>query len=372
MRIAFIGIKGLPGTFSGVETHVHELGTRLIDRGHDVTAYVRSHYTPKDVHEDEGIKLIHRPTIPSKHLDASVHSFTSALHAIGRDYDIVHFHCIGPAAFAPLARLSKSRIVTTVHRFDYESGKWGWFAKSCLRMAERVALKSSHGSIAVAPFISAHYAEQGYSVKYIPNGVPLPEGNLGSDGIRPLGLEPNEYYLFLGRLVPEKQPDWSIRAFLESCKTPGRKLVITGGSSATDRYVDTLNELAGSDSDRVQLTGPIYGQQKEELMANCRAFLLPSRLEGLPITLLEAMSHSRPCLVGDIPPHLDVITEGKNGFLHDHKDLASLCDRFATLDTMSDSDLLDVGRQARFTVERNYDWEDVIDSVEEMYASVVK
>ncbi len=371
MRIAFIGIKGLPGTFSGVETHVHELGSRLVKRGHDVTAYVRAHYTPRDVHDDEGIKLLHRPTIASKHLDASVHSFTSALHTIGRNYDIVHFHCIGPAAFAPLARLSGSRIVTTVHRFDYLSGKWGWFAKTSLKLAERIALKSSHGAIAVAPFLSEHYKTQGYPVQYIPNGVPMPERQLGSDRIHSLGIEANEYYLFLGRLVPEKQPDWCIRAFLDACKNSGRKLVITGGSSATDDYVDTLKELASQDPDRIKITGPIYGEQKEELMANCRAFLLPSRLEGLPITLLEAMSHGRPCLVGDIPPHLDVIAEGENGFLHDHTQISSLQDKLATLDEMSTDKLAGIGARARATVERDYDWEDVIDSVEALYQSVV-
>ena len=133
MRIAFIGIKGLPGTFSGVETHVHELGARLVQRGHDVSAYVRPHYTPREIKEDDGIKLIHRPTVPSKHLDASVHSFISALDTIGKKYDIVHFHAIGPGAFAPIARLSRSRVVTTIHRFDYLSGKWGRFAKTCLQ-----------------------------------------------------------------------------------------------------------------------------------------------------------------------------------------------------------------------------------------------
>lgn len=239
-------------------------------------------------------------------------------------------------------------------------------------MAERVALRSSHGSIAVAPFISAHYKEQGYSAKYIPNGVPLPASDIGFDSIRSLGLQPDEYYLFLGRLVPEKQPDGSIRAFLDACKNTGRKLVITGGSSAIDSYVETLNEMASRDSQRIQLTCPIYGQQKEELMANCRAFLLPSRLEGLPITLLEAMSHSRPCLVGDIPPHRDVISEGENGFLHDHTDFDSLCERFAAVDKMDTSALSEVGRRARKTVEKNYDWEDAINSVEELYQGVMK
>ena len=151
MRIAFIGIKGLPGTFSGVETHVHELGTRLVQRGHEVSAYVRPHYTPRHIHDDDGIKLVHRPTIPTKHLDASVHSFVCALDTIFSKYDIVHFHAIGPGAFAPFARLSRAKIVTTVHRFDYLSGKWGWFARNCLQAAERTCLMREVDEEGAAP-----------------------------------------------------------------------------------------------------------------------------------------------------------------------------------------------------------------------------
>src|SRR5262245_51376475 len=136
MRIAYIGLKGLPGTFSGIETHVHELGSRLAKRGHDVVAYVRPQYTPRNIHNDDGIRLLHLPTIASKHLDATVHSFLAAMHTLSTDYDIVHFHTIGPGCFAPLSRLSGAKVVTTIHRFDYLSGKWGWFARSCLRMAE--------------------------------------------------------------------------------------------------------------------------------------------------------------------------------------------------------------------------------------------
>jgi glycosyltransferase involved in cell wall biosynthesis len=369
MRIAFIGIKGLPGTFSGVETHVHELGTRLVQRGHEVHAYVRPHYTPRHVHDDDGIKLIHRPTIPSKHLDASVHSFISALDTIFKKYDIVHFHAIGPGAFAPIARLSRSKVVTTIHRFDYLSGKWGWFARTCLQAAERTCLTASHRTIVVAPFLREHYKTLGFDTQYIPNGVPIPEPGIGSGEIEKLGLRPNEYYLFLGRLVPEKRPDWTIRAFLDKCKNSARKLVITGGSSATDRYIEDLKTLAKPAGDRILFTGPIYGEAKEQLLANTRAFLLASALEGLPITLLEAMSHQRPCLVSSIPPHLDVINDRENGFLHDEDSFDSLCERMQELENTDAETLSAIGQQAQKTVAVGYDWNDIIDQTEECYKS---
>src|SRR5690606_387919 len=175
---------------------------------------------------------------------------------------------------------------------------------------------------------------------------------------------------FLGRLVPEKRPDWAIRAFLESCSDTG-KLVIAGGSSATERYVEELKELAAPAGDRVMFTGAVYGQLKEELLGNARAFLLPSALEGLPITLLEAMSYGRPCLVSDIPPHKDVIVDGRNGFLHDADSFASLSARLGQLPGMDSSHLAEVGAAARRTVAENYDWEDVVDSIEKCYEATL-
>lgn len=370
MRIAFIGVKGLPGTFSGIETHVHELGTRLARRGHEVFAYVRPHYTPRHVKEDVGIRLIHLPTIPSKHLDATVHSFLAALHTLRMRFDIVHFHAIGPASFGLLARLSQARVVTTIHRFDYLSGKWGWFARSCLQMAERVSLNVSHRTIVIAPWLQAHYRSRGYEVEYIPNGVTLPETEIGTEEVEKLGLVPNDYLLFLGRLVPEKRPDWAIRAFIDSSRGP-TKLVIAGGSSATDEYVRHLEELAVPAGDRVLFTGPVYDQTKEQLLGNAKAFLLPSALEGLPITLLEAMSHGRPCLVSDIPPHRDVVIDGENGFLHDERSFDHLCERLGQVLGTPATVLSQIGQSARQLVEKDYNWEDIVDSTERLYESAL-
>jgi glycosyltransferase involved in cell wall biosynthesis len=369
MRIAYIGLKGLPGTFSGIETHVHELGTRLVRRGHEVTAYVRPQYTPRHVQSDAGIRLMHLPTIRTKHLDATVHSFLAALHARSMKYDIIHFHTIGPGCFAPLSRLCQAGVVITIHRFDYLSGKWKWFARSCLQLAEQISLRVPHATIVVAPFLQAHYQTQGHRTAYIPNGVPLPPLGTGMTRLREFGLEPNQYILFLGRLVPEKRPDWAIRAFQE-VSGGAMRLVIAGGSSATDQYVRDLKELAETTLDRIIFTDAVYGQVKAELLANTRLFILPSALEGLPITLLEAMSYGKPCLVSDIPPHRDIIHDGKNGFLHRAADYPHLCERLShTLDVVP-SDLVSLGEAARETVADGYDWEAVVDQVEHLYERV--
>jgi glycosyltransferase involved in cell wall biosynthesis len=370
MRIAYIGLKGLPGTFSGVETHVHELGTRLVKRGHEVVAYVRPQYTPRHIRNDEGIRLLHLPTIASKHLDATVHSFLAALHTITKEYDIVHFHTIGPSCFSPLTRLSGAKVVTTIHRFDYLSGKWGAFARVCLQTAEQISLRVPHATIVVAPFLQEHYQRKGHPVEHITNGVTLPPPGIGSCHIRELGLTPNNYFLFLGRLTPEKRPDWAIRAFHQT-DNAGFKLVIAGGSSATDEYVCELKTLAAPAGDGIIFTGPVYGSLKDELLANARAFVLPSRLEGLPITLLEAMSHARPCIASDIPPHVGVIQDGVNGFLHRADDWEHLRQRVTDIIRTEAHDLAKIGEAARATVAEEYDWEGITDQIERLYGRVL-
>ncbi len=211
----------------------------------------------------------------------------------------------------------------------------------------------------------------GFDTQYIPNGVPMPAADIGTDKIEKLGLKPNQYYLFLGRLVPEKRPDWAIRAFLASCTDSAIKLVITGAASATERYVENLKKLADPAGDRILFTGAIYGEGKEQLLGHARAFLLPSALEGLPITLLEAMSHQRPCLVSSIPPHVDVIDDGKDGFLHDEDSFESLCEKMLELESIDDDALAAVGKAALSTVAEGYDWDDIIDETESCYVAAL-
>lgn len=312
LRIAMIGSRGVPATFGGVEHHVEELGARLAARGHEVTVYCRNGYGDGDgdagqdrVAEYRGMRLRHLPTVSSKHLDAIAHSGLATMAALAEHHDVVHYHALGPGLVAPLPRaLSRARVVLTVHGLDDERAKWSRPAQAVLRTAQWMSAHVPNATIAVSRALADHYATRHHrSAVYIPNGV-APAVRVGPEPLERFGLEPGGYVLFVGRLVPEKAPDLLIRAFRRM--HPGLKLAVAGGSSHTDGYVADLQRLAARDR-RVVLTGYAYGPVLEALYTHCAAFVLPSALEGLPLTLLEAASYGVPVVASDIPPHLEVL-----------------------------------------------------------------
>lgn len=313
LRIAMIGQRGVPATFGGIERHVEELGARLAARGHEVTVYCRTNYTEDRPSTYRGMLLRHLPTAPTKHLDAITHSILSTTVAMTDWPDVVHYHALGPGLAAPLPRfLSDTPVVLTVHGLDNERAKWGRAARKVLNTAHWVSGHVPDATIGVSQTLADHYGLCfGRPAVYIPNGVNPPVHRDAEAITERFGLRAGSYALFVGRLVPEKAPDLLIRAWRD---VPGdRRLVIAGGSSYTDDYVQTLQALAGEDP-RVLMVGYVYGRLLEELYSNAAAFVLPSVVEGLPLTLLEAISYRIPVVVSDIPPHLEVIGGERAGY----------------------------------------------------------
>jgi glycosyltransferase involved in cell wall biosynthesis len=305
LRIAFIGTRGVPAGEGGVERHVEELGSRLAERGHDVTVYCRTNYVKDRRAVYRGMHLRYVATAGTKHLDFIAHSATSSILMLRRPPDIVHYHAIGSALVAPLPRyLSRSGVVLTVHGLDYARQKWTGAARAALKLAEGLSARVPHETVVVSRALAAHYATRlGREAVYIPNGMPeatvRPLGPIASR----LGLD-GPYLLFVGRLVPEKAPDLLVRAF---ARVEGEvRLVVVGSSGFTDAYAESVRRLAAADP-RVIMAGGVFGDDLAELYSNAAAFVLPSNLEGLPITLLEAIAHRAPVIVSDIAPHLEVV-----------------------------------------------------------------
>lgn len=372
VKIAHIGQKGIPAVFGGVDFHVEELSRRLVQRGHKVYVYVRNWHTDREMKEYHGVSLIHAPAIRTKHLDAVVHSFTSSLHSIFNSYDIVHYHGLGPTIFCGLPKVFRSKVLVTMHGLDWQRGKWGFLAKTFLKSTEITAMYIPDKTIVVSKAQKEYFEKKyGKECVYIPNGVNIPQRRLSSD-IRKekFGLEGKDYLFWIGRLTPEKRVDRLIKAFKEiKSKMANLKLVIAGGSSATDQYVKTLRKIAGKDK-RIIFTGYVAGQEKEELFSNALLFILPSYLEGLPIALLEAMSYRLPCLVSDIPPHREVINERVNGFLFKSNDFSDFVKKLGRL-LENPERLRNIGENARRKVEKEYDWDEVVRKTEEVYKELV-
>jgi glycosyltransferase involved in cell wall biosynthesis len=252
------------------------------------------------------MELVHVRTVDSKHLESIVASATSTLGTIGRDFDVVHFHAVGPGLFAPFVRLlTRARVVQTIHGLDGERAKWGRLASVLLRFGTWLSAKVPHATIVVSKALQEAYRER-YSSEtvYIANGTPEAEPREASAITERWGLTKGSYVLAVGRLVPEKAPEQLLAAFAD---VPGDvRLVLAGGSSHTDEYVADLEARAAADP-RVIMAGYVYGTVLEELYANAAVFVLPSLLEGLPLTLLEAASYGCSIVASDIPPHLEVI-----------------------------------------------------------------
>jgi len=365
VKIAFIGQKGIPATFGGVEYHVEALADRLVRRGHQVDVYVRDWYTPAEMTSHRGIRLLHTATTGGKHLDAFVHSLTSSFDSLFRDHDVVHYHALGPSFFSWIPRTFRRKTVVTIHRLDWQAGKWGRPARGFLRFCERTAVYGPARTIVVSKSLQSYFRERfRKELIYIPNGVDLPAAAPPDLITRKYGLKGNDYILFLGRMEPEKRPNWAIRAFHQVLPAyPDLKLVMAGGGS--ESFCGQLRESAQG-SDRIFFPGFVVGREKEELFSNALLFLLPSYLEGFPIALLEAMSYGRACLASDIGPHCEMIGDGANGRLFCSESFSDLA---AKLDLLlsGKEDLSRLGRSGFHMVAQRHNWDRIAQETEEVY-----
>lgn len=374
MKIAFIGQKGVPATFGGVEYHVDRLSRRLAARGHQVSVYVRPWYTDRRLKNYGGVRLVSVPTLKTKRLDASLHSLLSSLLCLVKGAEIIHYQGIGPSFFSPIPRLFCKKVVSTIHRLDWATEKWGRGAKFFLKAGEWFSVHVAHRTIVVSKDIqkSIRQAHRRQTV-LIPNGIETPRPRPLRILQQKYGLSSGQYVLYMGRLVPEKRPDLLIRAFSEMQRTSDSvrhlRLVIAGGSSGTDDYALRLRGSAGRAS-QVIFTGYVWGEEKEELLSHALLFVLPSYLEGFPIAILEAKSYGLCCLASDIAAHKEVIHHGRDGCLFRSEDAEDLRASLASL-IEHPEEIRRLGRNALEDVRKRPSWDEVAERTLAVYEEIV-
>jgi glycosyltransferase involved in cell wall biosynthesis len=370
-RIAVVGQRGVPATFGGIERHVEEIGARLAARGHEVTVFLRNGYVSDAPPTYRGMHLRQVPTVSSKRLECIVHSALCTCLTLRHAPDIVQYHALGPSLLAPLPRLlSRARVVATVHGLDHEREKWGFGARSLLRAAGWTSAHVPDATIVVSRALADYYARHHHrEAIHVPNGVNTPVHRPAQEITERFGLRQGGYLLFVGRLVPEKAVDLLVRAFGD---LPGdMRLVVAGGSSHTDEYTRRVRELAAKDA-RVILTDYVYGATLEELYSNAAAFVLPSTVEGLPLTLLEAASHGTPVVASAIAPHLEILgADGPGHRLFAPRDRAGLT--AAMRRVLGDPSAERRGAaDLRTRVLATYSWDEAARATERVYAELLE
>lgn len=369
LRIAMLGQKRIPSREGGVEIVVEELSTRLAGQGHEVTCYNRSghHVSGKEFDgqmpkEYKGIRIKSVFTINRKGFAAMTSSVFGAICCAVGKYDIVHFHAEGPCAMMWLPKLFGKRCIATIHGIDWQRAKWGSFASGYIKFGEKMAVKCADEIIVLSKGIEKYFKDT-YNRKtvFISNGVNKPVIRDAQSIREKYGLEKDNYILFLGRLVPEKGVQYLIKAFKEV--STDKKLVIAGGSSDTNAFMQELKRLSDGD-ERIIFTGFIQGQILEELYSNAYIYTLPSDLEGMPLSLLEAMSYGNCCLTSDIAECAEVVE--KHGVLFHKSDVQDLKDKIQML---CDNEQIVAGykENASDFILKKYNWDRVTEETIRLY-----
>jgi glycosyltransferase involved in cell wall biosynthesis len=368
VRVAFIGGRGVVSKYSGIESYYEQAGHELARLGHEVTVYCRSYFTPP-ISTHNGMRVRRLPTLRSKHLETVVHTLLSSIHAMSSDFDIVHYHCLGPALFSFLPRLAGKKTVVTVQGLDWQRKKWGWMATRILRWGEAAAVSLPSATMVVSRTLQQHYRnEHSRETIYVPNGA-------NSAALRPphqlleWGLAPDAYVLFLGRFSPEKNCQLLIDAFehLRAAEglPPGMKLVLAGGSSHSDSYVSALRQ---HESEQIHFLPWVSGGDLEELLSNAALFVLPSSVEGMSLALLDAMAAGVCVLTSDIPENQEAVESA--GFTFHRGDRADL-ERMLELLIWSPELRRQSAARGRDRIQQEYRWPEIARSIERAYYNVL-
>jgi len=368
MKIAILGTRGIPASYSGFETAAEQLAARLTDRGHEVVVYCRPHVVDPTLTHWRGARLVHLPTIRNKYLDTFVHTFLSALHAARRERpDVALFFIAGNSPMCLITRGAEIPTVINVDGLDSDRRKWPALAKRYLRLAERFAPRWADKAItdshAVADVYARRYERR---IGVIPYGVEDP-GHEGTQTLERLGLEPRNYILFVGRLEPENNPHVLVEAFaqLDAAQTQGKRLVIVGGAPYANEYIRSVMRSADP---RVLFPGYVFGRGYWELQRHAYLFCAPTEVGGTHPVILEGLAAGNCVLVNDHAPNVETV--GDAGlYFSGREGVPSLTKQLERL--LADPELVASYRERARVRARSYSWDAVADQYESLLEEVV-
>ena len=346
---------------------VEELATRLVRKGHEVDVYNRkgnnvldSKIKTKKIKEYKGVKIKTIFTVNKKGLDALIYSFFATIIASFKKYDCIHYHAEGSCAMLWIPHILKKRIIVTIHGLDWKRAKWGGFATKYIKFGEKLAVKYADEIIVLSENMRKYFKDTyNRDTVFIPNGVNNPEIKDAQIITQKYGINKDDYILFLARIVPEKGLDYLIEAY-NQIKTD-KKLVIAGGASHTNSYYESIVQKCKGNPNII-LTGFVQGEELQELYSNCFLYCLPSDVEGMPISLLEAMSYGRQCLVSNIKENIQVVDEYAYTF-----EKGNIADLTQKIKIILANPKEKNSKQISNYILNKYNWNDVVEKTEKLY-----
>lgn len=369
MKIAYIGQKGIPTKQGGIEKHVEELSQKMAGLGFAVTVYSRPSYTgdKRRSYRYNGVNIVNLPSLKTKNLDAISHTFIATLHALTQDFDIIHYHGVGPSLLSFIPRIFKPqvKVVATFHCIDSQHQKWSRFAKLMLKLGEYAACKFPHETITISKSLNK-YCQYKYktSANYIPNGVAISTTeNLSA--LTELNLQKKNYLVVVSRLIRHKGIHTLIKAY--NGLSTDKPLIIVGDGASTDDYVKEIKLLA-KDNPKIIFVGQKSGLDLTALFKNAYLFIQPSEAEGLSIALLEAMAYGVPAIISNIEENQEAAENLALEFVNKSPEDLKRKLKYAL---ENEDMILALARRAQERVKKEYDWNSISRSTAHLYLELV-
>ena len=368
MRIAILGTRGIPASYSGFETAAEQLAERLTDRGHEVVVYCRPHVVDRRIRTYKGARLVHIPTVRNKYLDTFAHTLLSAVHAARKERpDVALFFIAGNSPLCLVTRAAGIPTLINVDGLDSDRGKWPAMAKRYLRFAERNAPRWADRTITDSHAVADVYEHRyGRRIGVVPYGVEDP-GWDGTGTLERLGLEPRKYVLFVGRLEPENNPHLLVEAWsrISTERSRGMKLVVVGGAPYADEYIRSVMREGDP---RVVFPGYVFGRGYWELQRHAYVFVAPTEVGGTHPVILEALASGNCVLVNDHPPNVETVGDAGLYFPGRGESVAALAEQLGRL--LDDPAMVEQYRGRALERAKRYSWEAVTDEYEQLLIAV--
>jgi glycosyltransferase involved in cell wall biosynthesis len=369
IKIAFLGCKGIPAKWGGIEKYIEEIGTRLADRGHDVTVFGSKWYCAQYRGAlYRGIHLQRVSSIRFQATDALTNALNASLAIMKNVYDIVHFHGLASYYTIPMVKMTGKITVATAHAMEsnWDNVKYNRLGRLVIKKAFETGMKHAHCVTTVAEHLKEKIKKD-----YSRNALLLPSGLDRVEPHKPdiirkkYGLQGQDYLLFLGRIDPIKRPEWVLE--LAQVLDKRIKLVIAGGpqDAMTEIYLNDLKNKAAAFTNII-FTGSVIGNEKAELFSNCRLFLAPSLDEGLPLTVMEAIAYGKCCVVSDIPAFRSIIENDVSGFIVSKTSIENFVFTVSNL-MQSQQRLTLIGKEAKRRIISKFDWNGTTEKTEQLY-----
>lgn len=368
-RIAILGTRGVPAAYGGFETFAEELGARLVERGHEVTVYGRSHVVPAGTRVHRGMRIRRLPTLRHKYLDTVAHTALSVIDALPRRFDVVLICNNANAPFALVPRLGGAKVVLNVDGLEWRRGKWGLLGRSYYRACAWLSPRLPIVLVSDADVIARYYeTEHGRRTLVIPYGTDarrVPPGR----ALEALGLEPDRFVLYVSRLEPENNADLVIEGYRRAGGLAGLgvPLVIVGDAPYASEYKELVNRAA-QETPGVILTGYLFGESYVELQSNALAYVQATEVGGTHPALVEAMGRGACIVANDVPEHREVL--GDSGAYYARNDVDALGAALAGV-VGDGSERERLGAAARERAEARFSWSTVTDRYEALFSSIL-